>query len=96
MESCPNRHLTLVKAKLASKEDRDYYKQYCKEGVDFEKLVTNYIIQIIHILRCVNDTGKCTICNTFLSKTTFKAVLHFPGYCSDPEGWLVSFYVDAQ
>ncbi|XP_029914512.1 choline transporter-like protein 2 isoform X2 [Myripristis murdjan] len=38
VESCPNRHLTLVKAKLGlSKEDQDYYKQYCKEGVDFSK-----------------------------------------------------------
>lgn len=39
MESCPTRHLTLVKAKLGSKEDREYYKQYCKDGVDFAKLV---------------------------------------------------------
>ncbi|XP_070782898.1 choline transporter-like protein 2 isoform X1 [Enoplosus armatus] len=35
VESCPDRHMTLVKAKLGSKEDREYYKQYCKEGVDF-------------------------------------------------------------
>lgn len=40
MESCPTRHLTLVKAKLGSKEDREYYKQYCKVGVDFAKLVS--------------------------------------------------------
>uniref|UniRef100_A0A8C4H1K2 Choline transporter-like protein n=1 Tax=Dicentrarchus labrax TaxID=13489 RepID=A0A8C4H1K2_DICLA len=37
VESCPDRHLTLVKAKLNSK-DHEYYKQYCKEGVDFAKL----------------------------------------------------------
>ncbi|XP_075893832.1 choline transporter-like protein 2 isoform X2 [Nelusetta ayraudi] len=38
VESCPNRHLTLVKAKLGNKDDHDYYKQYCKVGVDFAKL----------------------------------------------------------
>uniref|UniRef100_A0A8D3A682 Choline transporter-like protein 2 n=1 Tax=Scophthalmus maximus TaxID=52904 RepID=A0A8D3A682_SCOMX len=35
VESCPDRHLTLVKAKLGSKEDHEYYKQFCKDGVDF-------------------------------------------------------------
>uniref|UniRef100_A0A665W0X8 Choline transporter-like protein n=1 Tax=Echeneis naucrates TaxID=173247 RepID=A0A665W0X8_ECHNA len=34
VEKCPDRHLTLVKAKLGSKEDREYYKQFCKDGVD--------------------------------------------------------------
>ncbi|XP_065809797.1 choline transporter-like protein 2 isoform X2 [Labrus bergylta] len=38
VESCPDRHLTLVKAKLGGKEDREYYQQYCKDGVDFAKL----------------------------------------------------------
>uniref|UniRef100_A0A8C2WJV8 Choline transporter-like protein 2 n=1 Tax=Cyclopterus lumpus TaxID=8103 RepID=A0A8C2WJV8_CYCLU len=38
VESCPDRHLTLVKAKLGSKEDREYFQQYCKDGVDFAKL----------------------------------------------------------
>ncbi|XP_008315866.1 choline transporter-like protein 2 isoform X2 [Cynoglossus semilaevis] len=38
VESCPNRHMTLVKAKVGSMEDREYYKQYCKEGVDFAKM----------------------------------------------------------
>ncbi|KAM7010269.1 choline transporter-like protein 2 [Tautogolabrus adspersus] len=37
VESCPDRHLTLVKAKLGGKEDREYFQQYCKEGVDFAK-----------------------------------------------------------
>ncbi|XP_068176829.1 choline transporter-like protein 2 isoform X2 [Antennarius striatus] len=37
VESCPDRHLTLMKAKLNMK-DHDYYKQFCKEGVDFAKL----------------------------------------------------------
>lgn len=31
--------MTLVKAKVGSMEDREYYKQYCKEGVDFAKMV---------------------------------------------------------
>ncbi|KAG7486524.1 hypothetical protein JOB18_032881 [Solea senegalensis] len=35
VSGCPDRHLTLVKAKLGSKEDRDYYQQFCKDGVDF-------------------------------------------------------------
>uniref|UniRef100_G3Q5Y8 Choline transporter-like protein 2 n=1 Tax=Gasterosteus aculeatus aculeatus TaxID=481459 RepID=G3Q5Y8_GASAC len=38
VESCPDRHLTLVKAKLGSKEDREYFQQYCKDGVNFAKL----------------------------------------------------------
>ncbi|XP_074544588.1 choline transporter-like protein 2 isoform X1 [Halichoeres trimaculatus] len=38
VESCPDRHMTLVKTKLSGKEDRDYYQQFCKEGVDFSKL----------------------------------------------------------
>uniref|UniRef100_A0A8C5DKA0 Choline transporter-like protein n=1 Tax=Gouania willdenowi TaxID=441366 RepID=A0A8C5DKA0_GOUWI len=38
VESCPDRHLTLVKAKLGTKEDHDYYRRYCKEGVDFAQL----------------------------------------------------------
>uniref|UniRef100_A0A8C4H1X7 Choline transporter-like protein n=1 Tax=Dicentrarchus labrax TaxID=13489 RepID=A0A8C4H1X7_DICLA len=44
VESCPDRHLTLVKAKLNSK-DHEYYKQYCKEGVDFAKLSTPEILR---------------------------------------------------
>uniref|UniRef100_A0A674NXT4 Choline transporter-like protein 2 n=1 Tax=Takifugu rubripes TaxID=31033 RepID=A0A674NXT4_TAKRU len=39
VERCPDRHLTLVKAKVGNKDDREYYRQYCKEGVDFAKLV---------------------------------------------------------
>ncbi|XP_029291484.1 choline transporter-like protein 2 isoform X2 [Cottoperca gobio] len=38
VESCPDRHMTLVKAKVGSKEDHEYFKQYCKDGVDFSKL----------------------------------------------------------
>uniref|UniRef100_A0AAQ5YE59 Choline transporter-like protein n=1 Tax=Amphiprion ocellaris TaxID=80972 RepID=A0AAQ5YE59_AMPOC len=38
VESCPDRHLTLVKAKLGNKEDREYYQKFCKEGVDFAAL----------------------------------------------------------
>ncbi|XP_059185892.1 choline transporter-like protein 2 isoform X2 [Centropristis striata] len=37
VETCPDRHMTLVKAKLGSAEDREYYQKYCKDGVDFAK-----------------------------------------------------------
>lgn len=50
VESCPTRHLTLMKAKLGSKEDREYYKQYCKDGVDFAKLVSCLDDFISHFL----------------------------------------------
>uniref|UniRef100_H3BZU4 Choline transporter-like protein n=1 Tax=Tetraodon nigroviridis TaxID=99883 RepID=H3BZU4_TETNG len=39
VERCPDRHLTLVKAKVGNKDDGEYYRQYCKEGVDFAKLM---------------------------------------------------------
>ncbi|KAF3843942.1 hypothetical protein F7725_015990 [Dissostichus mawsoni] len=39
VETCPDRHMTLVKAKVGNKEDHEYYKKYCKDGVDFGKLV---------------------------------------------------------
>uniref|UniRef100_A0A665W117 Choline transporter-like protein n=1 Tax=Echeneis naucrates TaxID=173247 RepID=A0A665W117_ECHNA len=42
VEKCPDRHLTLVKAKLGSKEDREYYKQFCKDGVDLASAVKKY------------------------------------------------------
>uniref|UniRef100_A0A8C9YG40 Choline transporter-like protein n=1 Tax=Sander lucioperca TaxID=283035 RepID=A0A8C9YG40_SANLU len=38
VEKCPDRHLTLMKAKLGSNEDREYYQQYCKDGVNLTKL----------------------------------------------------------
>uniref|UniRef100_A0A1A8MAZ0 Choline transporter-like protein 2 n=2 Tax=Nothobranchius TaxID=28779 RepID=A0A1A8MAZ0_9TELE len=38
VEKCPDRYLTLIKAKLGSKEDRDYYSGYCKDGVNFTRL----------------------------------------------------------
>ncbi|XP_061578983.1 choline transporter-like protein 2 isoform X1 [Cololabis saira] len=37
VDKCPDRHLTLVKAKFGKKEDHEYYKRYCKDGVDFAK-----------------------------------------------------------
>lgn len=43
VEKCPDRYLTLVKAKLGKPEDRDYYSSYCKDGVDFTKLVRFYL-----------------------------------------------------
>ncbi|KAK7929561.1 hypothetical protein WMY93_005956 [Mugilogobius chulae] len=35
VEKCPDKHLTLIKAKLMG--EHEYYKQFCKEGVDFTK-----------------------------------------------------------
>lgn len=43
MEKCPDRFLTLVNAKIGKKEDQDYYRRYCKEGVDFAKSVNEVI-----------------------------------------------------
>ncbi|XP_040891790.1 choline transporter-like protein 2 isoform X2 [Toxotes jaculatrix] len=45
VESCPNRHLTLVKVKVGNKEDREYYEQYCKEGVDISKMSVPEILK---------------------------------------------------
>uniref|UniRef100_A0A8C6L605 Choline transporter-like protein n=1 Tax=Nothobranchius furzeri TaxID=105023 RepID=A0A8C6L605_NOTFU len=39
VEKCPDRYLTLIKAKLGSKEDREYYSGYCKDGVNFTRLI---------------------------------------------------------
>ncbi|CAK6962914.1 choline transporter-like protein 2 isoform X2 [Scomber scombrus] len=44
IESCPNRHLTLLKAKT-NKEDREYYRQFCKEGVDINILTVPEILR---------------------------------------------------
>lgn len=44
VERCPDRHLTLVKAKVGNKDDHEYYRQYCKEGVDFAKLVRGRLL----------------------------------------------------
>ncbi len=37
VERCPNKFMTLVKA-LKNEDDREYYKQFCKEGVDMTKV----------------------------------------------------------
>uniref|UniRef100_A0A8C1FUL5 Choline transporter-like protein n=1 Tax=Cyprinus carpio carpio TaxID=630221 RepID=A0A8C1FUL5_CYPCA len=37
VERCPDKFMTLVKA-LGNKDDREYYKQFCKEGVDMTKV----------------------------------------------------------
>ncbi|XP_071393435.1 choline transporter-like protein 2 isoform X2 [Centroberyx affinis] len=44
VERCPTKHLTLVKAQF-SKEDKDYYKQYCKEGADLSKMSAPEILR---------------------------------------------------
>lgn len=51
MERCPDRHLTLVKAKVGNKDDHEYYRQYCKEGVDFAKLVRRQIVVLLYCSR---------------------------------------------
>uniref|UniRef100_A0A674CNY6 Choline transporter-like protein n=1 Tax=Salmo trutta TaxID=8032 RepID=A0A674CNY6_SALTR len=38
VESCPTKHMTLLKAYL-NKGEQEYYKQFCKEGVDFSKMI---------------------------------------------------------
>ncbi|XP_067440148.1 choline transporter-like protein 2 isoform X1 [Thunnus thynnus] len=45
VESCPDRHLTLLKAKRGNNEDREYYKRYCKEGVNFSQMTTPEILR---------------------------------------------------
>uniref|UniRef100_A0A3Q3RWR3 Choline transporter-like protein 2 n=1 Tax=Mastacembelus armatus TaxID=205130 RepID=A0A3Q3RWR3_9TELE len=45
VERCPDKHLTLMKAKLGSNEDRQYYQQYCKEAVDFTKVSSPEILR---------------------------------------------------
>lgn len=57
VERCPDRHLTLVKAKVGNKDDHEYYRQYCKEGVDFAKLVSGQVV--VAFLKASNDTLKC-------------------------------------
>uniref|UniRef100_A0A672TCE6 Choline transporter-like protein n=1 Tax=Sinocyclocheilus grahami TaxID=75366 RepID=A0A672TCE6_SINGR len=37
VERCPDKFMTLLKA-LQNEEDREYYKQFCKEGVDMRKV----------------------------------------------------------
>lgn len=86
VESCPDRHLTLVKAKLGNKEDREYYKQYCKDGVDFAKLVSIEIIWLFTFYACLKWWN-------ILYSHVF---LHDSESSWDPEGWLVSGHADAQ
>ncbi|KAM7418613.1 hypothetical protein PAMA_015969 [Pampus argenteus] len=46
VESCPDRYLTFSKTMLVgSKEDREYYKRFCKEGVDFTKMSVPEILR---------------------------------------------------
>lgn len=76
-----------MKAKLGNKEDREYYQQYCKDGVDFAKLVSCSDDLISHFLYLCGL--KCT-----------KGVLFFFLCDSEPsgapEGQLVSSHADAQ
>uniref|UniRef100_A0A672YBN3 Choline transporter-like protein n=1 Tax=Sphaeramia orbicularis TaxID=375764 RepID=A0A672YBN3_9TELE len=51
VEKCPDKHLTLVQAKISNKDDQEYYRQYCKDGVDFNKLVRSF--------HCPQITRRC-------------------------------------
>uniref|UniRef100_A0A671XP01 Choline transporter-like protein n=1 Tax=Sparus aurata TaxID=8175 RepID=A0A671XP01_SPAAU len=54
VESCPDRHLTLVKAKLGNKEDREYYKSFsCSLSLSLSLLVLR------HNNRCCVFTRRC-------------------------------------
>ncbi|XP_041723423.1 choline transporter-like protein 2 isoform X4 [Coregonus clupeaformis] len=44
VESCPTKHMTLLKAYL-NKGDQEYYKQFCKEEVDFSKMSAPEILR---------------------------------------------------
>uniref|UniRef100_A0A8C7VJK4 Choline transporter-like protein 2 n=1 Tax=Oncorhynchus mykiss TaxID=8022 RepID=A0A8C7VJK4_ONCMY len=44
VESCPTKHMTLLKAYL-NKGEQEYYKQFCKEGVDFSKMSAPEILR---------------------------------------------------
>ncbi|XP_072240508.1 choline transporter-like protein 2 isoform X2 [Leuresthes tenuis] len=45
VKKCPHRYLTLLKAKLGSTEDHEYYKRYCKEGFDFATMSVPEILK---------------------------------------------------
>lgn len=53
VERCPDRYLTLVKAITGDKKDREYYKQYCKEGVDITNMVSRQIILLYTFYTCL-------------------------------------------
>lgn len=82
VERCPDRHLTLIKAKLGSLAERKYYEQYCKEGVDITtvNILINYL-QYMFKWFCEMHN----ITNS-VSKTTFKAVLRYSECSWNPEG----------
>lgn len=71
MERCPDKFMTLVKA-LGNKDDREYYKQFCKEGVDMTKVSSGQerthledilikMITVNSILIIVPTPGFCTV-----------------------------------
>uniref|UniRef100_A0A8C1I4L4 Choline transporter-like protein n=1 Tax=Cyprinus carpio carpio TaxID=630221 RepID=A0A8C1I4L4_CYPCA len=53
VERCPNKFMTLVKA-LLKEDDREYYKQFCKEGVDMTKVSSgqerkHFYLEFLHL-----------------------------------------------
>ncbi|MEQ2241149.1 hypothetical protein ILYODFUR_022427 [Ilyodon furcidens] len=45
VEKCPDRYMTLVEATSGSKENRDYYTRYCKEGTNLDRLSSPEILR---------------------------------------------------
>uniref|UniRef100_A0A672S9U3 Choline transporter-like protein n=1 Tax=Sinocyclocheilus grahami TaxID=75366 RepID=A0A672S9U3_SINGR len=50
VERCPDKFMTLVKA-LRKEDDREYYKQFCKEGVDMTKVITRRCLPALETLK---------------------------------------------
>ncbi len=82
-----------MKAKLGSKEDREYYQQYCKQGVDFAKLVLFRLFDYSQVIHALSNTVKC---KSTLTQSALKAVLYDSESSRAAEGWLVSGHADAQ
>lgn len=84
-----------MKAKLGNKEDREYYQRYCKDGVDFAKLVSIQIIWSLFFVHVKSNAVKHAL-GYDKKKGTLKAVFHGSESSRAPEGWLVSCHADAQ
>lgn len=71
IESCPNRHLTLLKAKTNT-EDLEYYSRFCKEGVDIRMLVSDQMIWSFTSYTCLHVYQYCTICRMYFFKKSIE------------------------
>uniref|UniRef100_A0A673IZS9 Choline transporter-like protein n=1 Tax=Sinocyclocheilus rhinocerous TaxID=307959 RepID=A0A673IZS9_9TELE len=52
VERCPDKFMTLLKA-LRNEDDREYYKQFCKEGVDMTKVSSGQERKRFFTRRCL-------------------------------------------